>query len=104
MLAIILIILCIYLCVRVAKMQKQLDSQQKLIDELTAARPSAPSGTGAVARVELGREFYGCKIGPDLEETLRALKRRGNMDAAIFELCKATGLSEEQAREYLAML
>ena len=101
MLTILIIIVCVYLCVRVSAMQKQLNRQQELISKSDHSVPEelsvAEHGSGGMA-------FQGHYIGPDLKATLCELKRKGNMDAAIFEFCKSTGLSEEKAREYLTML
>ena len=105
MLTILIIIICVYLCVRVSAMQKQLNRQQERIDELTAKSDRAvPPGMDIAQQGEGGMAFRGHYIGPDLRASLSELKRKGNMDAAIYEFCKSTGLDEASAREYLAML
>ena len=105
MLSILIIIVCVYLCVRVSAMQKQLNRQQELIDELISKSDhSVPEELSVAEHGSGGMAFQGHYIGPDLKATLCELKRKGNMDAAIFEFCKSTGLSEEKAREYLTML
>ena len=105
MLTILIIIVCVYLYVRVSAMQKQLNRQQERIDELTAKSDrAAPPGMDIAQQGSGSMAFQGHCIGPDLKATLCELKRKGNMDAAIFEFCKSTGLSEEKAREYLTML
>lgn len=105
MLTILIIIVCVYLCARVSAMQKQLARQQALIEELISkSGRSVPEGLSVTEQGAGGMEFHGHDIGPGLKATLCELKRKGNVDAAIYEFCKATGLSEEKAREYLTML
>ena len=57
-----------------------------------ASAPSAPA-----AEIPAGR----VGIGPELRAELRELKRRGSRDAAVYEFCKATGLDEAAAEQYL---
>ena len=99
---IVLAIICVYLLVLTARLKARADRQQELIDELRSrldaladARPGAASAPAA--EIPAGRGG----IGPELRAELRELKRRGSSDAAVYEFCKATGLDEAAAEQYL---
>ena len=99
---IVLVIICVYLLVLTARLKARADRQQELIDELRSrldaladARVGAPSAPAA--EIPAGR----VGIGPELRAELRELKRRGSRDAAVYEFCKATGLDEAAADQYL---
>ena len=99
---IVLAVICVYLLVLTARLKARADRQQELIDELRSrldaladARPGAPSAPAA--ELPAGRGG----IGPELRSELRELKRRGSRDAAVYEFCKATGLDEAAAEQYL---
>ena len=99
---IVLVIICVYLLVLTARLKARADRQQELIDELRSrldaladARPGAASAPAA--EIPAGRGG----IGPELRAELRELKRRGSRDAAVYEFCKATGLDEAAAEQYL---
>ena len=99
---IVLVIICVYLLVLTARLKARADRQQELIDELRSrldaladARPGAASAPAA--EIPAGRGG----IGPELRSELRELKRRGSRDAAVYEFCKATGLDEAAAEQYL---
>lgn len=101
---IVLAVICVYLLVLTARLKARADRQQELIDELRSrldaladARPSAASAAPA-AEIPAGG------IGPELRAELRELKRRGSRDAAVYEFCKATGLDEAAAEQYLSGL
>ena len=99
---IVLAVICVYLLVLTARLKARADRQQELIDELRSrldaladARPGAASAPAA--EIPAGRGG----IGPELRSELRELKRRGSRDAAVYEFCKATGLDEAAAEQYL---
>ena len=99
---IVLAIICVYLLVLTARLKARADRQQELIDELRSrldaladARPGAVAAPAA--EILAGRGG----IGPELRAELRELKRRGSRDAAVYEFCKATGLDEAAAEQYL---
>ena len=99
---IVLAIICVYLLVLTARLKARADRQQELLDELRSrldaladARPVAASAPAA--EIPAGRGG----IGPELRAELRELKRRGSRDAAVYEFCKATGLDEAAAEQYL---
>lgn len=99
---IVLAVICVYLLVLTARLKARADRQQELIDELRSrldaladARPGAASAPAA--EIPAGRGG----IGPELRAELRELKRRGSRDAAVYEFCKATGLDEAAAEQYL---
>ena len=100
---IVLAVICVYLLVLTARLKARADRQQELIDELRSrldaladARPGTASAAPA-AEIPAGRGG----IGPELRSELRELKRRGSRDAAVYEFCKATGLDEAAADQYL---
>lgn len=102
---IVLAVICVYLLVLTARLKARADRQQELIDELRSrldaladARPGAASAPAA--EIPAGRGG----IGPELRAELRELKRRGSRDAAVYEFCKATGLDEAAAEQYLSGL
>ena len=102
---IVLVIICVYLLVLTARLKSRADRQQELIDELRSrldaladARPGAASAPAA--EIPAGRGG----LGPELRAELRELKRRGSLDAAAYEFCKATGLDEAAAEQYLSGL
>ena len=102
---IVLAVICVYLLVLTAQLKARADRQQELIDELRSrldaladARTGAPSAPAA--EIPAGRGG----IGPELRSELRELKRRGSRDAAVYEFCKATGLDEAAAEQYLSGL
>lgn len=106
MLTIIIIVVCIYLAVRVSQLQNQVNKQQKIIDELLSRTNNsdiAPLDEDEKRARDDGW-YEGAYIGPDLKATLRELKRKGNVDAAVYEFCKATGLPEKYAKDYINML
>lgn len=99
---IVLAVICVYLLVLTARLKARADRQQELLDELRSrldaladARPGAASAPAA--EIPAGRGG----IGPELRAELRELKRRGSRDAAVYEFCKATGLDEAAAEQYL---
>ena len=99
---IVLAIICVYLLILTARLKARADRQQELIDELRSrldaladARPGAASAPAA--EIPAGRGG----ISPELRAELRELKRRGSRDAAVYEFCKATGLDEAAAEQYL---
>ena len=99
---IVLAVICVYLLVLTARLKARADRQQELLDELRSrldaladARPGAASAPAA--EIPAGRGG----IGPELRSELRELKRRGSRDAAVYEFCKATGLDEAAAEQYL---
>lgn len=99
---IVLAVICVYLFVLTARLKARADRQQELIDELRSrldaladTRPGAASAPAA--EIPAGRGG----IGPELRSELRELKRRGSRDAAVYEFCKATGLDEAAAEQYL---
>lgn len=102
---IVLVIICVYLLVLTARLKSRADRQQELIDELRSrldaladARASAPAAPAAEILPAGG------PITPELRAELRELKRRGSRDAAVYEFCKATGLDEAAAEQYLSGL
>ena len=99
---IVLAVICVYLLVLTGRPKARADRQQEPIDELRSrldaladARPGAASAPAA--EIPAGRGG----IGPELRSELRELKRRGSRDAAVYEFCKATGLDEAAADQYL---
>ena len=102
---IVLAVICVYLLVLTARLKARADRQQELIDELRSrldALADARPGTASAPAAEIlaGRG----SIGPELRAELRELKRRGSRDAAVYEFCKATGLDEAAAEQYLSGL
>lgn len=106
MLTIIIIVVCIYLAVRVSQLQSQVNRQQKVIDELLERTNNSdlmPLDEDE-KRAKDENWYEGAYVGTDLKATLRELKRKGNIDAAVYEFCKATGLPEKYAKDYINML
>lgn len=106
MLTIAIIAVCIYLAVRVSQLQSQINKQQKVIDELLERTNNSDLMPLAEddKRARDENWYEGAYVGPELKATLRELKKKGNVDAAVYEFCKATGLPENYARDYIAML
>ena len=99
---IVLAVICVYLLVLTARLKARADRQQELIDELRSrldALADARPGTASAPAAEIPAGRGG--IGPELRAELRELKRRGSRDAAVYEFCKATGLDEAAAEQYL---
>ena len=99
---IVLAVICVYLLVLTARLKARADRQQELIDELRSrldALADARPGTASAPAAEILAGRGG--IGPELRAELRELKRRGSRDAAVYEFCKATGLDEAAAEQYL---
>ena len=97
---IVLAVICVYLLVLTARLKARADRQQELIDELRSrldALADARPGTASAPAAEIPAGG----IGPELRAELRELKRRGSRDAAVYEFCKATGLDEAAAEQYL---
>ena len=102
---IVLAVICVYLLVLTARLKARADRQQELIDELRSrldALADARPGTASAPAAEIPAGRGG--IGPELRSELRELKRRGSRDAAVYEFCKATGLDEAAAEQYLSGL
>ena len=102
---IVLAVICVYLLVLTARLKARADRQQELIDELRSrldALADARPGTASAPAAEIPAGRGG--IGPELRAELRELKRRGSLDAAAYEFCKATGLDEAAAEQYLSGL
>ena len=106
MLTIIIIVVCIYLVVRVSLLGEQVNKQQRIIEELLERTNNSDiMPLDEDERRAMDENWYeGAYVGPDLKATLRELKRKGNIDAAVYEFCKATGLPEKYAKDYINML
>ena len=98
---IVLAIICVYLLVLTARLKARADRQQELIDELRSRLDALADARPGTASAAPAAEIPAGGIGPELRAELRELKRRGSRDAAVYEFCKATGLDEAAAEQYL---
>ena len=98
---IVLAVICVYLLVLTARLKARADRQQELIDELRSRLDALADARPGAASPAPAAEIPAGGIGPELRAELRELKRRGSRDAAVYEFCKATGLDEAAAEQYL---
>ena len=98
---IVLAVICVYLLVLTARLKARADRQQELIDELRSRLDALADARPGAASAAPAAEIPAGGIGPELRAELRELKRRGSRDAAVYEFCKATGLDEAAAEQYL---
>ena len=98
---IVLAVICVYLFVLTARLKTRADRQQELIDELRSRLDALADARPGTASAAPAAEIPAGGIGPELRAELRELKRRGSRDAAVYEFCKATGLDEAAAEQYL---
>ena len=98
---IVLAVICVYLLVLTARLKARADRQQELIDELRSRLDALADARPGTASAAPAAEIPAGGIGPELRAELRELKRRGSRDAAVYEFCKATGLDEAAADQYL---
>lgn len=98
---IVLAVICVYLLVLTARLKARADRQQELIDELRSRLDALADARPGTASAAPAAEIPAGGIGPELRAELRELKRRGSRDAAVYEFCKATGLDEAAAEQYL---
>ena len=98
---IVLAVICVYLLILTARLKARADRQQELIDELRSRLDALADARPGAASAAPTAEIPAGGIGPELRAELRELKRRGSRDAAVYEFCKATGLDEAAAEQYL---